>query len=102
MSDVKYTEGWFHRLVLGPYKVQKEVKSMQKQPGCEKMLQPSKSWVKICEIKGGGQEMAAMMLMLINFNSSIIAAISWLPPLISQHFFTESHNFFPPWMIWCE
>ena len=25
---------------------------------------------KSCEIKGGGQEMAAMMLMLINFNNA--------------------------------
>ena len=48
---------------------------------------------KCCEIKGGGQEMAAMMLMLINFNMcallkfisiNIIAAISWPPPLISH------------------
>ena len=51
---------------------------------------------KSCEIKGGGQEMSAMMLMLINFNNAqpllklfsiyITAAISWLPPLILQLF----------------
>ena len=29
-----------HRLVLGPYKVQKEVKSTQKQPSYEKMVRP--------------------------------------------------------------
>ena len=54
-----------------------------------------KAWVrKSCEIKGGGHEMAAMMLMMINFNNAlmkfiiinIIAVISWLPPLISQLF----------------
>ena len=27
------------RVVLGPYKVQKEVKSTQKQPSCEKIVQ---------------------------------------------------------------
>jgi len=44
------------------------------------------------EIKGGGHEMAAMMLMLVTFNNdcgiivkiNVIAAISWPPPLISQ------------------
>jgi len=49
---------------------------------------------KSCEIKDGGQEMAAMMLMLIVtvtllvkfITISIIADISWLPPLISQLF----------------
>ena len=51
---------------------------------------------KSCEIKGGSQQMAAMMLMLIKFNNgcallkfisiNIIAAICWLPPLISQLF----------------
>jgi len=44
----------------------------------------------LCEKnKGSSQDMAAMMLMLINFNNqsiNIIAAISWLPPLISQLF----------------
>ena len=29
-----------HRLVLGPYKIQKEVKSTQKQPSCEKIVWP--------------------------------------------------------------
>ena len=28
-------------------------------------MQPSKAWVKSCEIKGSGHEMAAMMLMII-------------------------------------
>ena len=49
---------------------------------------------KCCEIKTGSQEMAAMMLMLIISVSAllkfisinIIAAISWLPVLISQLF----------------
>ena len=51
---------------------------------------------KSCEIKGGGQKMAAMMLMLKKFNNgcvllkfisiNIIVAISWSPPLISQLF----------------
>ena len=44
---------------------------------------------KSCEINGGGQEMAAMMLMLIKFNNgsiNITAAISWPPPLISLLF----------------
>jgi len=41
------------------------------------------------EIKGGGQEMAAMMLMLINFNNQ--------PPLISKLFLPslfKLHHFF--------
>ena len=37
------------------------------------MMRPYKAWVKkSCEIKGGGQEMAAMMLMLINFNNGCV------------------------------
>ena len=54
---------------------------------------------KSCEIEGGGQQMAAMMLMLINFingcallkfiSINIIAAICWPPPLISQLFPTR-------------
>ena len=53
---------------------------------------------KSCEIKGGGQQMAVIMLMLINFNNgcallkfisiNIIAANFWPPPLISQFFFS--------------
>ena len=57
-------------------------------------VRPSKSLgEKSC---GGGQQMAAMMLILINFNNAqpllnfisinIFAAICWLPPLISQLF----------------
>jgi len=42
---------------------------------------------KSCGIKGGSQEMAAMILMLICIN--INAAISWPPPLISQLFLTQ-------------
>ena len=55
------------------------------------------AWVKSYEIKGGGQEMAAMvlkcqsLLMMSDFinndiifiNNDIIAAISWPPPLIT-------------------
>jgi len=49
---------------------------------------------KIWGIKGGSQEMAAMMLMLIMnvalllkfININIVAVISWPPPLISQLF----------------
>ena len=69
--------------------------STQKQPSCEKMVSAVLG-KKSCEIKGGSQEMAAMMSMLINFNKvqpllkfiniNIIAAISWLPPLISKLF----------------
>jgi len=53
--------------------------------------------MKSSEIKGDGQEMATVMLIPVNFNNacrsllkltgmSIIAAISWLPPLISELF----------------
>ena len=59
-----------HRLVLGPYKVQKEVKSTQKKSK-KNTAKLGKSGTalkslgeKSCEIKGGGQEMAAIMLML--------------------------------------
>ena len=48
---------------------------------------------KSCEINGGGQEMAAMILMLITFNIGCalltfisINTISELPPLIPQPF----------------
>ena len=44
-------------------KIQKEVKSHQKQPSCEKGC--SLAWRKSCEIKGSGQEMAAMILVAI-------------------------------------
>ena len=49
-------------MLLGPYKVQKEVKSTPKQPSCEKNGAALSLGEKSCEIKGGGQEMAAMML----------------------------------------
>ena len=56
---------------------------------------------KSCEIKSGSQEMAAMMLMLVNFKQctqpllkifsiNIILAISWAPLLILQLFFTQA------------
>ena len=56
--------------------------------------------------------MAATMLMLINSNIAhtaivkiyIIAAISWLPPLISQLFhpgFLRLHHFFTAWLFSC-
>ena len=39
-----------------------------KQPSCITSVQPSKSLSeKSCEIKGGGPEMAAMMLMILKF-----------------------------------
>jgi len=75
------------------------VKSSQKHPGCKKCGTAFKSLdEKSCEIKGGGHEMAAIMLILIKvlimtlcalikfININIIAAISWLPTLISQLF----------------
>ena len=79
-------------LALG--KTQKEVKSMQKKTAKLYKKGAAKSLsVKSCEIKGGGHEMAAMLLMIRNFNNAqrlllihIIAAISWPPPLISQPF----------------
>ena len=41
---------------------------MQKQPSCIKRVQPSNNLgEKSYEIKGGDHEMAAMMLMIINF-----------------------------------
>ena len=54
---------------------------------------------KSCEIKGGGQEMAAMMLMLKFFNNgcvvsiNIIAAISWPPPFFFHPGFLRPHHF---------
>ena len=54
-----------HMLVLVLYKVLKEVKSTQKQPDCKNNGAALKSLgEKSGEIKCGGQEMAAMMLML--------------------------------------
>ena len=49
------------------FKLQKEVKYMQKQPNCIERVQPLKSLSeKSYKIKSGGHEMAAMMLMIIN------------------------------------
>ena len=50
--------------------------------------------------------MAAMMLMLINFNNGcvknyVIAAICWLPPLISQLFSPRYFNFFSQYSCFC-
>ena len=46
---------------------------MQKQPSCIKRVLPSKSLgEKSCEIKGGNNEMVAMMWMIINFNNGFI------------------------------
>ena len=54
-------------------------------PNCIKECSIQKAWVKkSCEIKGGGHEMAAMMLMKINF-------INAQRPLLSFHnFFTQA------------
>ena len=52
-------------------KIQKEVKSTQKQPSCKKKSAALKSLgEKSCEIKGGSQEMDVMMLMLKKFNNA--------------------------------
>ena len=48
-------------LYIYPYKNSQAVK---KWCGLKKLAEKS------CEIKGGGQEMAAMMLMLISFNNA--------------------------------
>ena len=68
-------------------------RNMQSRHVPEEPQQPS------CEIKGGDQEMAAMMLILKNFNNgckffsiNIIAAISWLPRLF---FFTQAFKATP-------
>ena len=54
--------------MVGIFKLQKEVKSTQKQPNCIERVQPLKSLSeKSCEIKCGGHEMAVMMLMIINY-----------------------------------
>ena len=62
----------------------------QKQPSCEKRCGLKNLGEKSCDIKGGGQQMAAMMLMLINLlkfiSINIIGAICWPPPLMSQLF----------------
>ena len=50
-------------LITG-FGVQKEMKPTQKQPSYEKWVQLGE---KSCEIKGGSQEMVAMMLMLIDY-----------------------------------
>ena len=48
-----------------------EAKSTQKQQSCKKKSAAFKSLgEKSCEIKGGGHEMAAMMLMIINFSNA--------------------------------
>ena len=63
--DVRCESGGYTHVKY--YKVQKEVKSTQKQPSCEKNGAALKSLdEKSCKIKDGGQKMVAMMLMLIN------------------------------------
>ena len=59
---------------------------IQKQLSCKNRVRSSKVLSeKSCEVKGGGQEIAAMMLMTINFNSASLAIIKincshfWLP-----------------------
>jgi len=47
---------------LHSMQLQKEVKSNPKHPSCKKRVQPQKGhFEKICEIQGGGQEMAVMV-----------------------------------------
>ena len=61
------------------FKIQKEVKSMQKQLSCIKKVQPSTILhEKSCEMKGCGHEIAAMMLMIINFNNGFLALIKFI------------------------
>ena len=55
-------------------KIQKEVKSTQKQPSCKKNAALKSLSEKSCEIKGGGQEIAAVMLMLKTFNNGDVNA----------------------------
>ena len=55
---------------FGVFRIQKEVKSMQKQPSCIKMVWPPKPLMKKrCEIKDGSHELAVMML---NFNNGFV------------------------------
>jgi len=64
------------------------VKSIQKQPSCEKVVRPKSLGEK--KLKGGSQEMAAAnnnAAIIISIN--IIAAISWPPPF-SPTFFTQA------------
>ena len=81
---VKWCRIWF-------LKIQKEVKSTQKQPSCKKSA-ALKAWVKkVVKSKVVSQEMAAMMSQpLLNFFSiNIIAAISWLTTFDFTTYFTQ-------------
>ena len=51
------------------FEVFKIQKAMQKQLSYLKREWPLKAWVKSCEVKSGSHEMAAVMLMMINFNN---------------------------------
>ena len=64
-----------HRLVFGPYKVQKEVKSTQNSHAVKKWCSLKILGEKSCEIKGGGQEMAAMILILKKFNNGCVCIV---------------------------
>ena len=44
---------------------------------------------KSCEIKGGDQEMAAMMLMLLNFNNGFCVDCSYTKIFIRKNFCTK-------------
>ena len=76
------------------YDVHSSILNFTKQLNYEKSAAPEKPRLKKSEIKGGGQEMAAMMLMpMISVIINIITArISCLPPLISHHFSPWGHT----------
>ena len=54
----------------------------------QKRVQSSKNLGEnVCEIKGGGHEITAVILMIyLNLIINIVTVISWPPPLISQFF----------------
>ena len=61
------------------------------------MVQPISLGEKSCEIKDGGQEMAAMMLMLINFNNAYRIYAMKAPeisPAVAMHALHTPVNFF--------
>ena len=57
---------------MGPYKVQNEVKFTQNSQAVKNGVALKILGEKSCEIKGGGLEMAAMMLMLKKINNGCV------------------------------
>ena len=66
-------------LDFGPYyRVEKKIKPTQNSQAMKKGASVNSLGKENCEIKGSVQDMAAMMLMLINFNYNVCALLTFI------------------------